>query len=95
MGKQFVKSSFLIAFLFFLAFNASSQVTIDWKEHKVSDKLFIIKYPPTWKLNDSTNDAVFYITSPKETSSDEFDENFNLQYRDLSDGKLILRSMLN
>ncbi len=84
----------LCIIMFNLVLISAGQVTTDWKEHKVSDIGFTIKYPPTWTLKPKPDNAIFFITSPKESSSDDFDENFNLQYNDIAEMGIDLKEFV-
>ena len=91
MKSQNYISGILVIILTLPVFSFS-QVTAEWKEHKVENIGFTIKYPPTWTLKDKSENAIFFITSPKESTDDQWEENFNLQYRDLSDREIDLKA---
>lgn len=93
-----MKQDSLLVIFILAIFSSHAQTTNAPKGqacHK--DEVFNINicYPETWRLDDTTKGARFFIFSPLESDTDRFFQNFNLQAKSLAGTKITLKQYVD
>lgn len=74
--------------LLVISFSSCKSQTTEWK--KYDGKAFSISSPSNWERTKNLTEDTFIFKSIKESSSDKFQENFNVIIQDLSSQKMSL-----
>ncbi|WP_452223468.1 hypothetical protein [Lacinutrix chionoecetis] len=72
-----------------LSFSSCNGQTIQWKEY--NGKTFSISSPINWERTKNLTEDTFIFKSTKESSSDKFQENFNVIIQDLGSKGMSLK----